>query len=101
MEIPINCREISFRPNSDKLFIWNSVINSYFMFNNMFYKQRDGLVMGVPLGPTFSNTFMCFHEKNWLNNCPDSFKPILYRRYVEDTFVLFRSEKNAQVFMNY
>ena len=31
--------------------------------------------MGSPLGPLFTNIFLSFHEKEWLDNCPDSFKP--------------------------
>jgi hypothetical protein len=31
--------------------------------------------MGSPLGPLFTNNFLSFHEKEWLDNCPDSFKP--------------------------
>ena len=25
---------------------------SYFTFNNILYKQKDGMAMGLPLGPT-------------------------------------------------
>ena len=36
--------------------------DSFFMFNNTFYKQTDGVAMGSPLGPTFANAFLCHHE---------------------------------------
>ena len=78
-----------------------SVLNSFFMFNNRFYKQIQGLGMGLPLGPTFANIFMCHHEQNWLGNCPDDFKPVLYNRYVDDTFVLFKDPSHAPLFHNY
>ena len=78
-----------------------SVLNSFFMFNNRFYKQIQGLGMGLPLGPTFANIFMCHHEQNWLDNCPDDFKPVLYNRYVDDTFVLFKDPSHAPLFHNY
>ena len=26
--------------------------------------------MGFPSGPTFTNVFLCYHEKVWLQNCP-------------------------------
>ena len=42
--------------------------------------------MGSPLGPTFANAFLCFHEQIWLNKCPDEFKLVYYRRYVDDIF---------------
>ena len=78
-----------------------SVLNSFFIFDKKFYKQIEGLGMGLPLGPTFANIFMCFHEKRWLLDCPDSFKPVFYRRYVDDTFLLFRHPSHAQYFLDY
>ena len=57
--------------------------------------------MGSPLGPTLANIFMSFHEKNWLNNCPPSFQPKLYRCYVDDMFVLFSSPDHIKHFVDY
>ena len=37
-----------------------SVLNSFFIFAGKFYRQIDGLGMGLPLGPTFANIFMWF-----------------------------------------
>ena len=68
-----------------------SVKNCHFIFNGCIYQQIDGVAMGSPLGPLFANIFLSFHEKSWLHNCPASFKPLLYRRYVDDCFLLFRS----------
>ena len=47
--------------------------------------------MGSPLGPTLANAFLSFQEQIWLNKCLDEFKPVYYRRYVDDIFVLFPS----------
>ena len=52
---------------------------SYFIFNGLLYKQTDGVAMGSPLGPSLSNAFLSYHEKNWLNSCPQGFKPVFYR----------------------
>ena len=41
---------------------------SYFIFNEILYKQIDGVAMGSPLGPTLANAFLCFYEKNGWNN---------------------------------
>ena len=57
--------------------------------------------MGLPLGPTFANLFLCFHEKKWLEECPSEFKPIIYRRYIDDTFLLFKTQENAKKFLDY
>ena len=57
--------------------------------------------MGSPLGPTLANAFLCHFENKWLNACPTSFKPVVYRRYVDDIFVLFRSKDHLPLFQNY
>ena len=65
---------------------------SSFIFDNILYKQIDGIAMGLPLGPSLANAFLCHYEKLWLDSCPPEFKPIVYRRYVDDIFVLFKSK---------
>ena len=74
---------------------------SIFLFNNKMYNQVDGISMGSCLGPVYANTFMCHNEKLWLESCPLDFKPIHYRRYVDDTFLIFRREEDVELFLNY
>ena len=57
--------------------------------------------MGSPLGPTLANAFLCHNEKEWLDNCPSHFKPIVYRRYDDDIFVLFSSKEHLQPFVDH
>lgn len=64
-----------------------AVEDSYFLFNSKLYKQIDGMSMGNPLGPLFANIFLSHFESQWLNDSP--VKPLLYRRYVDDTFWIF------------
>ena len=52
---------------------------SHFIFNEILYKQIDGVAMGSPLGPTRTNVFLCFHVKKWFEQCPDKFRPVHYR----------------------
>ena len=77
------------------------VKNCHFIFNGRIYQQIDGVAMGGPLGPFFANIFMSFHEKSWLCNCPSTFKPLLYRHYVDDFFLLFRSLDHVPLFLNF
>ena len=65
------------------------------------YQQTDGVAMGTPLGPLIANIFKSFHEKSWLHNCPSAFKPLVYRRYVDDCFLLFKSFDHVPLFLNY
>ena len=41
---------------------------SFFIFDETFYKQLDGVAIGSPLGPTLANSFLWHHEKRWLDN---------------------------------
>ena len=66
-----------------------------------FYSQIDGLAKGFPLGPTLVNVFLCHHEKKQLNYCPNNFKPVSYKRYVDDIFVLLKKSEHVQLFVNY
>ena len=74
---------------------------SSFIFDFLLCKQIDGVAMGSPLGPTLANAFLCHYKKEWLDNCPSHFKPIVYRRYVDDIFVLFSSKEHLQPFVDY
>ena len=77
------------------------VEDNYFLFNGKLRKQIDGLAMGNPISATFANIFMSHHEKQWLANCPREFKPIIYRRYVDDTFMIFEKEEQINLFYEY
>ena len=74
---------------------------SLVLFDGEYYKQIDGVAMDSPLGPTFANIFLCFYEQIWLENCPVEFKPAVYRRFVDDTFLLFRSYEHIEKFRTY
>ena len=43
--------------------------------------------MGSPLGPTMVNVFLSFYELKWLEQFPNKFKPVFYRKYVDDILV--------------
>ena len=63
-----------------------TMCESFFIFDQKYYKQRNGATIGSLLGPTLANVFMCHFENIWLENCPTQFKPVMYERYVDDTF---------------
>ena len=74
---------------------------TFFMFNNKYYKQVDGVAMASPLGPALANIFMWSLESKWLRDCPNDFKPVCYRRYIHDIFVPFSSPDHADKFREY
>ena len=75
--------------------------NNFFSFERKIDKQIDGDAMESPLGPTLANTFLCFHEQIWLNKSPEEFKPVYYRIYIDEMFVLFRSPDHLEKFKNH
>ena len=68
------------------------------LFDHEFYRQHDGVAMHSPK-PAIG--FLCYHEKIWLQNCPSEFKLVIYRSYVDDTFLLFRLKHHIEKFRNY
>ena len=78
-----------------------AVKNCHFLLDGKLYHQIDGVAMGSPLGPLFANIFLSFHESDWLNSRPTEFKPLLYRRYVDDCFLIFHSTDHVPQFLYY
>ena len=72
------------------------MFESFFTFDQKYYKQSYGFAMASPLAPTLTNVFMRHFEKIFLQNCPTEFKPTVYRRYVEDTYLLSPSTEHAE-----
>ncbi len=78
-----------------------AVKENHFIFNGQLFDQIDGVAMGSPLGPSLANVFMSELEQRFLSNCPPECKPVLYRRYVDDTFCLFRNRDHIALFLNF
>ena len=57
--------------------------------------------MGSQLGPALANIFINVLEKKYLANCPSEYKPVLYRRYDDDTFCLFRNRDHFYSFLEF
>ena len=66
-----------------------------FYYNGNYYRQRDGVAMGSPLGPALANAFLCHHESTWIDECPLAYAPVFFARYVDDIFVLLRSKEHT------
>ena len=71
---------------------------SDFLFDGELYQQVDRVAMESPLGPTLANIFLCHYEDIWLRNCLLECKPSYYKRYVDDIFVLFKSDTKVKSF---
>ena len=71
---------------------------SHFVFDGQYYDQVDGVAMGSPLKPVLANIFMCHFEEKWVLNSSDF--PMVWFRYVDDTFTLFHNKDTAIKFLH-
>ena len=55
-------------------------------------------LLDLPLRTHFFHTMK---KKNWLHSCPQRFKPVFYRRYVDDIFVLLKSNDYLKYFQEF
>ena len=60
-----------------------------------------GVAIDSPLGPSLANAFLAHYEQIWLNDCSDEFKPVCYKRYVDNIIVLFQSPHQLERFNEY
>ena len=68
-----------------------------FSFNEIMYRQIEGISTGSPLGPILANIFVGFQERHLFERFP---KPFIYLSYVDDNFVSFRSCNDALLFFD-
>ena len=60
----------------------------HFTFNDKTYVQKDGVMMGSPLGSLIANIFMCELERTIIPKMTDKIQ--LWTRYVDDTFAFVK-----------
>ena len=69
-----------------------------FSFNNIMHRQIDGVAMGSPLGPSLANIFVGYYEALLFKRVN---KPLMYYRYVDDTFAVFNDEDKCNEFFSH
>ena len=76
--------------------------STYFMYNGEYYEQQEGAAMGSPVSAVVANLYMENFEEQALEACPDECAPRVWKRYVDDTFIVTqRSTANDLLsFMN-
>ena len=69
-----------------------------FSFNNIMHRQIDGVAMGSPLGPSLANIFVGYYKALLFKRVN---KPLMYYRYVDDTFAVFNDEDECNEFFSH
>lgn len=78
---------------------------NYFLFNNDYFLQVRGTAMGATFAPDYANLFMGFLERKHIHtNNPFADNIILYKRYIDDLFLIWRGTEaelsNFHCYMN-
>ena len=71
----------------------------FFIFDRVMYRQIDGAVMGSPLDSILVNVFLC-HFEQWLSECPPDILLKVFKRYVDDIFLMFLCQSHLSDFLN-
>lgn len=67
-----------------------------FSFEDVMYRQSDGVAMGSPLGPVLANIFVGYYE----SLISSSEYPEFYRRFVDDSLAYFVCQDDVARFKN-
>ena len=79
--------------------LWTlTAYESTFIFDQVMYRQIDGVAMGAPLCLILANAFLCHFEKQWFSECPHDILPKVYKRYIDDIFVMFLCQSHSKKF---
>ena len=80
-----------------------SVFSSVFLFNKNNISKLKVWVWNSPGAPHWITYFCVFMKQFGLATGPPTpnFKPVFYRRYVDDTFILFRDQAHILDFFTY
>ena len=70
--------------------------NTWFIFQGRFHEQTEGAAMGLPLSPTIANLYVEAFEKQTINTALHP--PRLWRRFVDDTFVIIKKRQEDSFF---
>ena len=73
--------------------------NTFFSFNNDYYRQIDGTPMGSPISPLFSDIVMDDLEMYCLRILKDN--PLFYFRYVDDTIMCINKKTHWSSLKNF
>ena len=87
----------SLSPTSITVLLEFVLRSTYFLHEGTFYKQTDGAAMGSPVSAVIANLYMEAFEEEALLSCPPDCRPTVWKRYVDDTFVIAPRDQTDQL----
>ena len=90
-----NCPLVDVSEQSFRKLILMVTSGVEFSFNDVMFRQIDGVAMGSPLGPVLANIFVGYCE----SLIPSSSYPPLYCRFMDDSFAYFSSVSQCDEFL--
>ena len=85
-----NLISTSLKRRTLKKLLLDTCRKTVFSFNNVLYKQTDGVSMGASLGPLLANVIMTEFENIIIKPLLEDMTLGFYKRYVDDTLVLVK-----------
>ena len=70
------------------------LLNNIFQFDNRYFIQTSGVVMGSVCGPTLANLYIWILEKHWLH----IYKPTFYCRFIDDILIINNKSIDIETF---
>lgn len=72
--------------------------NNYFVFGSQWYRQLQGTAMGTPAAVPFACLFV--YEVEYRVFKATNLKPLFFKRYIDDLFLIFRLPSEANLFFS-
>ena len=91
-----DCPDVNISEKSFRELILMVTSGVEFTFEDVMYRQIDGVAMGGPLGPVLANMFVGYCE----TLIPEGKLPPLHCGYVDDSFSCFASKSDSFVFLD-
>ncbi|XP_078502568.1 uncharacterized protein LOC144758683 [Lissotriton helveticus] len=99
----LSSRSISYLKHSDMIvqMMRFCLENNFFVFDDVYYKQRQGTAMGTCFAPSFANLFMASWEQQ-VEKTHEMYRSLvkLWLRYIDDLFIIWEgTQSEAESFV--
>ena len=69
---------------------------NHFQYNNRFYQPNKGIAIKSPIPTTIAEVYLQYLEKTYVKHCLENEETTYYKRYVDDTLIIFPRNKTDE-----